>query len=176
MHTDFSLPRGCFQLRKITERALIHSSYRRSQLLLGLENAQRDWQLEQGSASGICVLVGIFISTSTAGFDEVFSSLNNSISNDHCAVAGFYICFYHRSKLWINTLSENQVLINAVSPHYTNSSITGPVTPCRNTGLKQQGSLQLGGTAIPQVAPPLPHSPKHFLQEFLHVSHRPPAC
>lgn len=99
-----------------------------------------------------------------------FPALTIPRSNDHRAVAGFHICFYHRSKLRINTPSENQVLINAVSPRYTNSSITGPVTPCRNTGLEQQGSLQVGGIAIPQAVPLPPHSPKHFLQEFLHVT------
>lgn len=99
-----------------------------------------------------------------------FPTLTIPRSNEHRAVADFHICFYHRSKLRINTPSENQVLINAVSPHYTNSSITGPVTPCRNMGLEQQGSWQLGGTAIPQAVPPLQHSPLHFLQELLHVT------
>lgn len=40
----------------------------------------RDWQSEQGSASGIRVLVGISISTSAVGFDEVFSILNDSMT------------------------------------------------------------------------------------------------
>lgn len=52
--------RFSFRPRKITERASIHSSYRRYQLFLQLKRMhKKDWQSKQGSASGVHVLLRI---------------------------------------------------------------------------------------------------------------------
>lgn len=104
---------------------------------------------------------------------KVFSNLNDSMIL--LTTVQLRVCFYHRSKLQIISPAENQVLITTVSPHYTNSSITGPVTPCSNTGLQQQGIFPVGRDSHS----PGCSSPSTFTYTFpsgVPSCHRPPAC